>query len=173
MEVRLYQNLLEFNWNLSFSMITVLVLYLILKKFFFEKVYYVLEARQVHIEEQLAHARDAERKAEGLLEEYSRTLTNTEEEKRKILREARQSADARAANIVENAQKEAAELTERTHAKLAHEEEKILHQVQQDIAQLAILAAEQILQRELGESDHTELISKMIEEAETGKWEIH
>ena len=35
MEVKLYQGLLEINWNLLFSAITVLVLYLILKHFFF------------------------------------------------------------------------------------------------------------------------------------------
>ena len=37
MEVKLYQGLLEINWNLLFSAITVLVLYLILKHFFFSE----------------------------------------------------------------------------------------------------------------------------------------
>lgn len=173
MEVTVYQGLLEFNWNLLFSAITVLVLYLILKKYFFEKVHYVMMARQAHIEEQLAHAEETERKASVLLGEYSRTLAHAEEEKRSILREARKEADLRAANIVETAQKEAAALTARTHEKLAHEEEKILHQLREDIAELAVLAAGQVLGRELAAADQADLVDQVIEEAKTAKWEIH
>lgn len=172
MEVRLYQDLLELNWNLLFSAVTVLVLYLILKKFFFEKVRYVLLARQAHMEEQLNHAEAAERKAGVLLEEYSRTLAHAEEEKRSILRQARMEADQRAAKIVEQAKQEAVELTARTHEKLAHEEEKMLHQLREEIAGLAVLAAGQILQRELEETGQAELVDRVIEEAKTAKWEI-
>lgn len=173
MEVRLYQGLLEFNWNLLFTALTVMVLYLILKKFFFEKVYYVLMERQVHIEEQLNHARQTEQKAEVLLEEYSRTLAHAEEEKRSILRQARQEADRRAEKILEKAQADAAELTARTHEKLAHEEEKLLHQLREEIAGLAVLAAGQILQHEIKETDHADLVDRVIEEAKTAKWENH
>ena len=49
MEVKLYQGLLEINWNLLFSAITVLVLYLILKHFFFEKVHNFMEARKAAV----------------------------------------------------------------------------------------------------------------------------
>ena len=173
MEVTVYQGLLEFNWNLLLSMITVFVLYLILKKFFFEKVDLVLMARQAHMEEQLSHAAQQERKAEILLEEYSRTLAHAEEEKRGILRQARQEADLRAAAIVEKAKREAEELTLRTREKLAHEEEKLMHQLQQEMAELAVLAAGRILERELKAADHADLVSKMAEEAKTAKWEMH
>ena len=173
MEVTVYQGLLEFNWNLLFNIITVLVLYAILKRFFFEKVHYVLMARQAHIEEQLTHAREAEQKADVLLGEYSRTLAHAEEEKRAILREARREADRRSAEILENARKEAEELNLRTHEKLAHEEEKMVRRLKDDIAELAVMAAEQILQRELkldGE-EQTVLVDKVIKEANLAKWE--
>lgn len=171
MEITLYQGLLEFNWNLLLSAVTVLVLYLILKRYFFEKVHDVLMERQVHIEEQLTHAKEMERNAGALLEEYSWTLANAEEEKRSILRQARAEADQRAEKIIEKARDEAAELNSRTHEKLAHEEEKILHRLHEEIAELAVLAAGQILQREVKETDYTELVDRVIEEAKTAKWE--
>ena len=65
----------------------------------------------------------------------------------------------------------AAELNARTHEKLAHEEEKILHRLHEEIAELAVLAAGQILQREVKETDYTELVDRVIEEAKTAKWE--
>ncbi len=173
MEITLYQGLLEFNWNLLLSAVTVLVLYLILKKYFFEKVHYILMERQAHIEEQLTHAEETERNAGVLLEEYSRTLANAEEEKRSILQQARAEADQRAEKILEKARNEAVELTARTHEKLAHEEEKILHRLHEEIAELAVLAAGQILQREIKETDYAELTDRIIEEAKTAKWEKH
>ena len=37
--MKMVQPLLSFNWNLVFTAVTVIVLYLILKHFFFEKVH--------------------------------------------------------------------------------------------------------------------------------------
>lgn len=59
MEVKLYQGLLEINWNLLFSAITVLVLYLILKHFFFEKVHNFMEARKAAVQASLDQAEAA------------------------------------------------------------------------------------------------------------------
>ena len=56
MKVELYQGLLEINWNLLFSAITVLVLYLILKHFFFEKVHKFMVARQEAVQKELDDA---------------------------------------------------------------------------------------------------------------------
>ena len=50
MEVRLYQNLLEFNCNLIFTAVTVFDLNLIHKQFFFEKVHNFIMARKYKIE---------------------------------------------------------------------------------------------------------------------------
>lgn len=171
MEVNLYQGLLELNWNLLFSAITVLVLYLILKHFFFEKVHNFMMARQAMIEEQLAHADSENKKAEALLDEYSRTLANAEEEKRQIIKDAKAMADERADAIVSDAKKEAAEIMLSAHKKIAAEEEKAVSELKGEIAQLAVLTAEQILEKELGSGDRQEIVDKVLEEAASGKWQ--
>ena len=165
MEVRLYQNLLEFNWNLLFTAVTVLVLYLILKHFFFEKVHNIMMARKAMIEEKLMNADQESRKASALLEEYSKTLANAEEEKRQII------ADERADAIVSDAKKEAAEIIVDAHKKMEAEEEKAVSQLKKEIAQLAILTAEQIMEKELENSDQQEIVDKVLEEAASGKWQ--
>ena len=170
MEVRLYQNLLEFNWNLLFTAVTVFVLYLILKHFFFEKVHNFMMARKAMIEEELMNADQESKKASKLLEEYSRTLANAEEEKRQIIKEAKVIADERADAIVSDAKKEAAQIIVDAHKKIEAEEEKAVSQLKKDIGKLAVLTAEQIMQKELGDEDRQELVDKVIEEAGSGKW---
>ena len=159
-------------WVFFISNTVIISVYLILKKFFFEKVHYVLMERQAHIEEQLWYAAETERKANILLEEYSETLAHAEEEKRRILREARKEADLRAAGIVEKAQKEAEELAVRTHEKLVHEEEKLVRRLQEEIGELAVLAASQVLGRELtmASDSQAELVNQVLEEAKESKW---
>ena len=166
MEVRLYQNLLEFNWNLLFTAVTVFVLYLILKHFFFEKVHNFMMARKAMIEEELMNADQESKKASKLLEEYSKTLANAEEEKRQIIKEAKVIADERADAIVSDAK-----IIVDAHKKIEAEEEKAVSQLKKDIGKLAVLTAEQIMQKELGDEDRQELVDKVIEEAGSGKWQ--
>lgn len=171
MEVRLYQGLLEFNWNLLFTAITVLVLYLILKHFFFEKVHNFMMARKAMIEEELMHADSESKKASALLEEYSKTLANAEEEKRQIIKEAKVIADKRAETIVSEAKEEASQIIEDAHKRIAAEEEKAVSALKKDVAKLAILTAEQIMEKDLDETDRQELVDKVLEEAGSGKWQ--
>ena len=171
MEVRLYQGLLEFNWNLLFTAITVLVLYLILKHFFFEKVHNFMLARKAMIEEELMHADSESKKASTLLEEYSKTLANAEEEKRQIIKEAKVIADERAENILSEAKQEASQIIADAHKRIAAEEEKAVLALKKDVAKLAVLTAEQIMEKDLGEEDRQELVDKVLEEAGSGKWQ--
>ena len=76
MEVKLYQGLLEINWNLLFSAITVLVLYLILKHFFFEKVHNFMEARKAAVQASLDQAEAANEEAQTLLLTTNMTITD-------------------------------------------------------------------------------------------------
>lgn len=173
MDVEVYQGLLEFNWNLLFSAVTMLVLYLILKRYFFEKVYCFMMDRQAQIDEQLNHARQTEEQALVLLEEYSRTLAHAEEEKRNILQQARKEADARSEAILNQAKREAEALTARQQERFQEEETKAIRHLQGEIAGLAILAAGQLLERELEADGQEELVSRAIREVAEGKWEMH
>ena len=57
------------------------------------------------------------------------------------------------------------------HKKMEAEEEKAVSQLKKEIAQLAILTAEQIMEKELENSDQQEIVDKVLEEAASGKWQ--
>lgn len=171
MEVRLYQGLIEFNWNLLFSAITVLVLYLILKHFFFEKVHDFMMSRKLHVEDELAHADNENKKAEELLKEYSQALAGAEEEKRQIIKEAKATADERSDEIVSEAKEQAATILADAHKKIEIEEQKTVKQLKKEIASIAVLTAGQIMEKDLSKDDQEELINKVLKEAADGKWQ--
>ena len=171
MEVKLYQGLLEINWNLLFSAITVLVLYLILKHFFFEKVHKFMEARKAAVQDNLDPAKATEGEAQALLSEYQATLSNAEEEKRAIIKEAKAEADRRADAIVGEAKIQAQRIVSEAHENMRAEEEKAVVQLKKEVSSLAVLAAERIMQRELDEKSQQALVDQVLEEAAREKWQ--
>lgn len=171
MEVKLYQGLLEINWNLLFSAITVLVLYLILKHFFFEKVHKFMEARKAAVQDNLDRAKATEEEAQALLSEYQATLSNAEEEKRAIIKEAKAEADRRADAIVGEAKIQAQRIVSEAHENMRAEEEKAVVRLKKEVSSLAILAAERIMQRELDEKSQQALVDQVLEEAAHEKWQ--
>ena len=170
MEVKLYQGLLEINWNLLFSAITVLVLYLILKHFFFEKVHKFMEARKAAVQDNLDRAKATEEEAQALLSEYQATLSNAEEEKRAIIKKAKAEADRRADAIVGEAKIQAQRIVSEAHENMRAEEEKAVVQLKKEVSSLAVLAAERIMQRELDEKSQQALVDQVLEEAAREKW---
>ena len=170
MEVKLYQGLLEINWNLLFSAITVLVLYLILKHFFFEKVHKFMEARKAAVQDNLDRAKATEEEAQALLSEDQATLSNAEEEKRAIIKEAKAEADRRADAIVGEAKIQAQRIVSEAHENMRAEEEKAVVQLKKEVSSLAVLAAERIMQRELDEKSQQALVDQVLEEAAREKW---
>lgn len=171
MEVNLYQGLLEINWNLLFSAITVLVLYLILKHFFFEKVHNFMEARKAAVQESLKQAEAANEEAQALLADYQNTLADAEEEKRTIIREAKTEADQRADVIVGEAKVQAQKIISEAHVKMQAEEEKAAVQLKKEVASLAVLTAQRIMQQEMDENKQQKLVDQVLEEAASGKWQ--
>lgn len=171
MEVKLYQGLLEINWNLLFSAITVLVLYLILKHFFFEKVHKFMEARKAAVQDNLDRAKATVEEAQALLSEYQATLSNAEEEKRAIIKKAKAEADRRADAIVGEAKIQAQRIVSEAHENMRAEEEKAVVQLKKEVSSLAVLAAERIMQRELDEKSQQALVDQVLEEAAREKWQ--
>ena len=171
MEVKLYQGLLEINWNLLYSAITVLVLYLILKHFFFEKVHKFMEARKAAVQDNLDRAKATVEEAQALLSEYQATLSNAEEEKRAIIKEAKAEADRRADAIVGEAKIQAQRIVSEAHENMRAEEEKAVVQLKKEVSSLAVLAAERIMQRELDEKSQQALVDQVLEEAAREKWQ--
>ena len=165
MEVKLYQGLLEINWNLLFSAITVLVLYLILKHFFFEKVHNFMEARKAAVQASPDQAEAANEEAQTLLADYRTTLANAETEKRAIIKAAKAEADQRADVIVGDAKQQAQKIIAEAH------EEKAVVQLKKEVASLAVLTAERIMQKEVDENSQQELVDQVLEEAASGKWQ--
>ena len=73
--------------------------------------------------------------------------------------------------IVEEAKAEAARIKLQAEKEAVREKEKALREVREQIGQLAILAAEQILEKEVAAEGQEEIIDIVLEKAGTSQWQ--
>ena len=115
--MKMNQSLLSMDWNLLFTIVTVLVLFVILKHFFFEKVHKVMEDREKYVNDTISNAEEKDRQAEEKLALYNAQLATAEDEGRKIIKNARDEAKSQAKEIIDEADtmmREADELSRRS-----------------------------------------------------------
>ena len=164
--MRMTQGLFEFDWNSLFALITFLVLFLILKHFFFEKIHNFMEERAASVQKTLDHAAETDRKAEERLRTYEEKIDGAEAEGRQIIADARKTADAQADRILEDANARAEEALRHSRQELERETASDRKQLRREVGELATEAAGRILQKELNPETHREIIDRVLEEAD-------
>lgn len=157
--------------DLIFAVANFLILVLILGKFLYKPFLGILEKRKQTIEDAFTNAEATNRKADEKYEAYTKKLARAEAESREIIKNARLKADDHANMIVEEAKAEAARIKLQAEKEAVREKEKALREVREQIGQLAILAAEQILEKEVSAEGQEEIIDRVIEKAGTSQWQ--
>lgn len=157
--------------DLIFAIANFLILVLVLGKFLYKPFLGILEKRKQTIEDAFTNAEATNRKADEKYEAYTKKLARAEAESREIIKNARLKADDQANLIVEEARAEAARIKLKAETEALRAKEKALRDVREQIGQLAILAAEQILEKEIAAEGQEEILDKVLEKAGTSQWQ--
>lgn len=168
--MEMIQPLLSLDWNLLFSLVTVVVLFIILKVFFFEKVHKFMMDRENAVKSSLEHADHVNKLADEKLQNYESKISNVENEGRQILKAARDEAKVQAREIVDSANEKARYLMDHSQKEIRREQYNARKELKEEVGSLAMMAAEQILEKELSPEDHEEIINRIIKEAEEKPW---
>ena len=169
--MHLYTGLIEWNWTLLMVWITVLVLYLILKHFFWDKVRNFMLARQEAIQNQYDEADKVSQQAESMMADYKAKIANVESEGREIIADAKERAEVQAKKILNDANVKAAAILEQANEEIEREKTKAVAEMKQYITDLAICAAEQILEKQIDAKGQTEIVDRIIEQAGNSQWQ--
>ena len=160
-----YTGLIEINWSIVMIWITVIVLFLVLKKFFFEKVKNFMETRSNSIQDAFDSAEAVNRRADEKMQNYTKRIANVEAEGREIIRDAKIKADAQAREIIEDANKQATEIMNKAEKNIEREKQKAMEEMRKEVAALAMLAAERIVEREIQNIGQDEIVDEVINKA--------
>ena len=137
--------MLKIDQNLIFTIINILVLYWILRKFLFKPVMNVMEQRRKLIEGGLADAREKTAAADSMKAEYEAKLSKAEADSREILEASRKQAREERSQMIQQAEADAKEVLEKNRVALEAQKEAMLASVHGEVARLAVEAAGKIL----------------------------
>ena len=161
--MQLYQALITLDgWTFLAQICNLMIQLVIFKKFLLKPIKQVIADRKAKADSEIADAQKLRTEAEAMKAEYEQNLQNARAEANQIVARAQKTATARGEEIVGEARAQAAALKQKAEADIAQERKKAVNEVKDEIGGMAMEIASKVVEREIKEADHQDLIDEFI-----------
>ena len=161
--MQLYQALITLDgWTFVAQICNLMIQLVILKKLLLNPVKKVIAERKAKADSQIADAQKLRTEAEAMKAEYEQNLQNARTEANQIVAAAQKTATARSEELLGEARAQAAALKQKAEADIAQERKKAVNEVKDEIGGMAMEIASKVVEREIREADHKDLIDEFI-----------
>ena len=161
--MELYQALITLDgWTFLAQICNLMIQLVIFKKFLLKPIKQVIADRKAKADSEIADAQKLRTEAEAMKAEYEQNLQNARTEANQIVTAAQKTATARSEEIVGEARAQAAALKQKAEADIAQERKKAVNEVKDEIGGIAMEIASKVVEREISERDHKDLIDEFI-----------
>ncbi len=161
--------MLKFDWNILWTLIDLILFFILMKVFLFKPIKKTLDKRRELIEKQFEDADNVQKSANELKQQYQEQLDDVENEKKEILSQARQNAKKEYSRIVDKAQQDADKI--KADAKKASdlECERARLSINEEIAKLAMETAEKVVGEKASEQIDKSIYDQFLNESSDKK----
>ena len=161
--MQLYQALITLDgWTFLAQICNLMIQLVIFKKLLLHPVKKVIAERTAKADSQIADAEKLRTEAEAMKAEYEQNLQNARTEANQIVAAAQKTAAARSEELLGEARAQAAALKQKAEADIAQERKKAVNEVKDEIGGMAMEIASKVVEREIKEADHQDLIDEFI-----------
>lgn len=158
-------NIISVNFfSILFSLLNLVIIFLIAKFLLYKPVKKMLQNRQKTIDESYQRARDAENEANAHKEAYEEKLESAKNEANNIISGAVITAKAREKEILAGAKNEGERIVAQAKESAELEIKKAEKTIKDEIVDVSLTLTEKLLEREINEKDHDNLIDSFIDE---------
>ena len=155
--------MLSISPHILYTLVNLLILFLLLRKFLFRPVLKILDARSQTVADTLADAESRQEDAKQLQAQYESRLQQADSEALAIVQEARKQAEALYAQRSNEAQEQAQRLLEQAQRQIEAEREQMMQSLRQEVAMLAIAVAAKVSGQQTAEMDRALLDAFLVE----------
>lgn len=157
--------LLDVNPGLIiWTVVTFIFLMLILKKLAWKPILNSLNERENFIKDSLERAEKAQQEAKKLLEENNTNLAKAEEESQKIIAQGRDYAEKLKTQLIEESKVQSRKILEDASAEIERKNREAFEKLKDQIADIAVNAAEKIIRENLDKEKQKTIVYKFIEQ---------
>ena len=161
----LYQSLVSVNpITLIAAICNLFIQLFVFKKFFWNKIVAVIDARREAADKEIKDAEEAKAEALAIKNTYEQNMLEAKDQADRILLSAQKSATTRSEEIISQAQQQAAQIKAKASADIAQEKKKAFNDAKNEISVIALAIAGKVVGRELDTEDQRNLVDSFIEE---------
>jgi F-type H+-transporting ATPase subunit b len=156
-------SLLDVNPGLIFwTVITFIILLLILRKLAWKPILTALDQRENSIKDALEKADQARLDASKALEENKASIAKAEEESRKIIEQSRSFAEKLKEQMLQESKAQQQKIIQDAAAEIERRKDSAFNELKNQVAEIAVRAAEKILNEKLDDETQKKMIDKYI-----------
>lgn len=157
--------MLKLDINLLWTVVNVLVMYALLRKFLFKPVQDVLDKRQKMVDDQLASAQEVKTKADAALAAANEKLHNVDTEAAARREASEQQTEKEKEQLLAAAQRQADAIVAEGKAAAEAERASKLRQADAQIADLTRTVCAKVLERNLTQQDDDRFLNDLLQKA--------
>mgnify|MGYP001073785153 CR=1 FL=1 len=150
-------------WEFVAQIANLLIQAALFKKFLFKPVQGIIAKRRGEVNAIYGEA-EAARTSEEEKAEYDRLMRDARVEAGQIVKAAAENAEARATQLIQSAQQEAAGIKEKAYAEIDREKKKTVNEIKDNISGMVVALAEKVVEKEINAGDQQALIDQFIKE---------
>lgn len=154
--------MLTLNWNIIWTFVDLIVLYVLLKKFLFARVQKVLDQRQEMIQGQMDHAKEQEALANQNLQQVRETVGNATKEAREKAQRILEAASRKEKEQLQASEEEAKRILISSRKQAEQERKKLLADTQDEMVTIAMLAARKAVGNNINEEKEKALFEDLL-----------
>jgi F-type H+-transporting ATPase subunit b len=151
--------------DILFQLIMFIILLALLKKFAWGPLMGIMKQREEHIANEINAAEKSRLEAKKLVDEQRNMLKEARTEAQSLIESAKKQGDIQREEIIVTARSEAERLKEAAKVEIDQQKEKAVAAIREQVAQLSVLIASKVIEKELDASDQDKLINDYIQEA--------
>ena len=160
--------MLTLNWNIIWTFVDLIVLYVLMKKFLFARVQKVLDQRQEMNQGQMDHAKEQEAMANQNLQQAQETVENATKEAREKAQRILEAASKKEKEQLQASEEEAKRILISSRKQAEQERKKLLADTQDEMVTIAMLAARKAVGNNINEEKEKALFEDLLKKVGEG-----
>jgi F-type H+-transporting ATPase subunit b len=148
--------------ELVWGLVSFAILMAFMSRYVFPRLTQMLDERASRIQGQMEEAESTRAEAERLRSQYEEQLSDARNQASEIIEDAKAQGERQRENIIANANQEAEQIKSRAREDAEAERQRLVQDLRDQVGALSVELAGKIVQRELDQDRHRELVDQYI-----------
>lgn len=149
-------------WQIIISLVNLLIIFRIMKKFLFKPVQKVMNDRQQQVDQIYLEADESRNSANQMKQEYEQRMASARQEADSLMKAATDTAQKKSDQILFDAKAQASHVKKKAEEEIALQKQQMLKDVRGEISGLAVDIASKVVEREVTQQDYDGFVDEFI-----------